>query len=64
VSDSRLLSLKASDLDGLADGADPNYIEADNTELARRRAEARSCISRWKLASALLLASSVLSASM
>jgi hypothetical protein len=31
---------RASDLDGLADGTDPNYIEADNTELARRRAEA------------------------
>ncbi|KAG0662542.1 hypothetical protein C6P46_003284 [Rhodotorula mucilaginosa] len=37
---SRNSALKASDLDGLADGADPNYIEADNTELARRRAEA------------------------
>lgn len=37
---SRNSALKASDLDGLADGADPHYIEADNTELARRRAEA------------------------
>lgn len=39
---SRNSALKASDLDGLADNADadPNYIEADNTELARRRAEA------------------------
>ncbi|GAA5869716.1 hypothetical protein JCM3774_003830 [Rhodotorula dairenensis] len=43
---SRNSALKASDLDGLAGDiglpatADPHYIQADNTELARRRAEA------------------------